>query len=559
MFYEIFEETRIVDGKLRPTIIIRPKPFDRTTDRKEILEARILRLKVERNGDINQGDFNVTPHPIKVTDQTVNVFDVGVKGFNSKDDSYDSTIERVNLFWDNENTPPENPKVVLGNTFLTCVTGEPFHTVPESEDYEQDIGTTTKDVVNFITMHALKDQGEQDELAQLGFFFPLIDTYSVLKWGMRRMEAHTLMMHAQGETWTDRWEKELTTKPIKGGKVYPLDAAVMLRERIFSWYRYNPLFYSGRARVLGHDYYRKGDKVYFPHHIPDKGHKGGMYYYIQGVNWVWDVNQGSENYISYLELSRGENKQELEEYRLAAGYDLYDNNIDKEGDRINPVIKIDVVLAEIDGEDAGKKTEEKKKPVVATEIEDDEPENPNRNDIAYQQGLTQKASETFKSKLGDEALQTLIQTAAKYGINPNVMVGLIDAESSFNPNNSSNTDCLGLGQFCRDTARKMDAFADEVETIKAGNPSNDVRRNPIKSIKAVGELLYKNGYAKNPVWAIMCYGNNEETTYFGYVANTVEKYQAGVFDSKDKAWASRNYPKLSSKTKPKAKKKKKKK
>lgn len=578
MFYELFEETRIVNGKLRPTIFIRPKPFDRTTDRKEVIESRILRLVVERDGDINKGDFNVTLHPIAVGEQTVNVFDIGVKGFNTNDDSYDFNIERVNLFWDNENTPAGSDnniafiplsgdqttvvKPPTGNSFVTCVTKELFHTVPETEDYEKDLGSTTRDIVNFITMHALKDEGEKSELAQLGFFFPLIDAHSVLQWGIRKMEAHTLMMHVQSAEWTDEYSKDLNSKPINGGKVYPLEAAVKLRERIFSWYRYNPLFLSGRVRVLGHDYYRKGDKIYFPHHLSHKGHAGGMYYYIQGVNWVWDVNQGSESYITYLDLSRGENKEQLEEYRLLAGYDLYDKDILQDGDRENPVIKIDVVLAEL-GENAGQKETDKNKnnkPVVSTEIDEDEPENPNRNDIAFQQGLTQYASDTFKDKLGAEALKTLIETAATHGINPNVMVGLIDAESSFNPNNTSGTDCLGLGQFCRRTARKMDAFADEVGTIKEGNPPNDVRRNPIKSIKAVGELLYKNGYSKNPVLAIMCYGNNDETTYFGYVANTIEKYQTGVFDSKDKAWASRNYYTIATgapKPKPKAKKKKK--
>jgi len=552
MFYELYEETRVVDGKPRPTIFIRPKPFDRTTDRKDILDSRILELKLERNGSIEQGDFSIVKRTVPTgNDTSAEVYDVIVKGFNSNNDSYDATIERVSLFWDNENTAD----VSTGrNTFLTCVGNKLFHTVPEAEDYEHDLGSSTTNIVNFITMHARKDLGFQSSLAKLGYYYPLIDCYSVLQWGIRRMEAQTLMMHADAEEWTDKHSSQINVKPLKGAKVYPLETAVMLRERVFSWYRYNPHFLEGNQRVLGHDHYRKGDKIYFPHHLSDEGYSGGMYYYVTGVRWTFDLSQSGVNYSTHLELSRGENKQSLQEYRVNSGYDLYDKDIDREGDRQNPVIKVDAILADLgDGNNAGNDNKDKNSdnPILDTEIADTDPENPNLNGMAYKQGLTEKSLEAFKSKLGDEAVQTLIQTANKYSINPNVMVGLIDHESAgFNPNASSSTHCLGLGQFSRATARRMDAFADGV--IKAGNPPNDVRRDPIKSIKAIGELLYKNGYKKNPVWAIMSYGNNEQTSYFGFIADAVNKYQPGVFTDNDKAWAKSNYGLLA---KPKPKKK----
>jgi hypothetical protein len=196
-------------------------------------------------------------------------------------------------------------------------------------------------------------------------------------------------------------------------------------------------------------------------------------------------------------------------------------------------------------------------PVVKTDIAEDDPENPEKNGMAFQQGLTQTAHDHFKKKLGDEALDTLIKTAAKYAINPNVLVGLMDHESvGLNPDAKSSTGCLGLGQFCYATAKEMKAFSEGVETITVKCLSNDIRRNPIQSIKAVGELLSRNGYYANPVWAIMSYGDNNQNSFFGLIADNVARFQTGVFSGADKRWASSNYGRLQSKKpKPKPKKK----
>lgn len=554
MFYELYEETRVVNGILRPTIFIRPKPFDRTTDNERITRDVIISMKVERDGDINKGDFNITPREVTFGTLKATVYEVTVKGY--KGTAFvegEATVEPVALYWDNENVQSGTQK---RNAFKTCITNENFHTVPDNEDYEFTVGSTTKDVVNFITMHAIKDLVGGDELAKWGYLFPIVDTYSLLQYGCRRMEGRTLMMHSDEggiKTWKSAEGDNRFQGVPDGAKIFPIEETITQRDRLFSWYRYNPLFTSGTARVRGHDYYRKGDKIFFPQHISEDGYYG-VYYYIRGLNWRYEASQGGASYFTYLDLERGENPVSLKNYRDSAGYDLYDLGLDQdprsapgETPRQNPVLRVDAVLVTPTEETNIQKTNAQN--VTAKDIRNEKgynkgtnPHNDNSVDGNGYDTLTEFSLNTVKEgykrsvkadgtyglyKVSlDQVIAAIYESAQDNGINPNILVALFKGESAFNPKNVSEDQATGLGQHMGDSINKacfVTVTGQPVNISDNRKPPfpNDTRYDAIANILATGLFLRTKKYwgasleekirALNSYWGL---GGSDITYYY---------------------------------------------
>lgn len=587
MFYELYEETRIKYGQLRPTIIIRPKPFDRTTDNQRIKDDIIVNLKVEREGDVNQGDFNINPIKRTVQNVETQVYEVTIKGFKNGRFEPTSQIERVSLFWDNQNAevkPPGKtktsftpltgtepttvipPKRGISNAFKTFVTDKLYHTVPDEEDYQCTVGSTTKDVVNFITMHATKDLTDNDELARWGYLFPIVDCYSLLQYGCRRMEGKTLMMHLPSDksvSWKDYTDKDQFSGVPEGTKVYPLFEATKLRDRLFSWYRYNPLFLNGSCKVLGHDYYRKGDKIYFPGHYTEDGYRG-VYYYLQGVSWNFSVSQSDTNYFSFLELSRGESPESLESYRYQAGYDLYDEDIETDSKSVpgqelrrNPVLRVDALfvpespqtdLQNTDPENVSAKDQRNDIGVVGNK-------NPTKDNSVDGNGydtLTDVSMNTvvtgyekfvsngvygLKKVSFKQVLSAIYQAAQDNGINPNILVALFQGESSFNPKAVSKvkdkkgriSNAVGLGQHMG-FPENAKYFSREISKEYTSPLSEDGRYDAIENILASGSFLREvKGWGLLPVSKVKALnsyygtgGTSKSSYYVSYLK--IKKY-----------------------------------
>lgn len=525
MFYEIFVDTiKDEQRKPRPCLFINPKPYDRHTD---------LNFGKDKIINPSLGDFTITPIPKEFRGLKSFIYEVSLP------DEKINSLPGITLSWDAYSS--YSSSLSLNSKYLTRITNQEYHTVDPTEDYGGTIGTTTTDIVNFITMHATKEVLWNTELARYGYMFPLIDTFSVLRFGVRKLEGKSNMLKIEStpKAITPEQQEEYNLK--YNGLVYPFTQSVQLRERLFSWYRFNPILYEGENTVLGHDYYRKGDKIFFPGHLSETG-EIGMYYRIQAHRWSWSINENGCQYLSTLKLIRGENLKDIENYRKGTGYSLYDIN---KKDKKNPVIKIDVVM-DYKNEAAGEKKESKETtlPKNETNIPEEDPTNPEKKRKVTIGDLTNASIAALETKFSNhkEIKEKFRESASAYSIDVNVLVGLIGAESDFDPNASSTSHCLGLGQFSRATARRMSNFKGGV--IKEGNPSNDIRRDAFKSIMAVGELLYTNGYGRNAVFAIMSYGDNKQLNFFDYVANHVDKYKPGTFDKNDKQYARLHYPKL---------------
>ena len=132
--------------------------------------------------------------------------------------------------------------------------------------------------------------------------------------------------------------------------------------------------------------------------------------------------------------------------------------------------------------------------------------------------------------------QTIASAAKKYGIDPSILAGLIDAESSFNPNAISPSGAEGLGQFMPATAAEQ------------GVDVND----PISSINGAAKYLaylrdYFGGDMEKAIYAynggmgnIQRYGgpipgNRENQEYYKKVIRKATKYGYGKQALKDPA------------------------
>ena len=132
--------------------------------------------------------------------------------------------------------------------------------------------------------------------------------------------------------------------------------------------------------------------------------------------------------------------------------------------------------------------------------------------------------------------QTIASAAKKYGIDPSILAGLIDAESAFNPNAISQSGAEGLGQFMPATAAEQ------------GVDVND----PISSINGAAKYLaylrdYFGGDMEKAIYAynggmgnIQRYGgpipgNRENQEYYKKVIRKATKYGYGKQALKDPA------------------------
>ena len=545
MFYEVFEESIVNSkGELRPTIFVRPKPFDRTTDN-TAGKDKILNLKVERNGKVEDGDFNITKNEKKFRGTTGKSWDVTVKHFTpGPPPRYEDNgkLERAVMYWDNDQSYPDfsmSPESEEGgsiqeNRFETIITKDWYHTLSIEEEFSKSVGVSRGNIVNFITMHSTKETLVNTELARLGYLFPLLDSYSILKFGISRMEGRSNLLHFDTsiETTVGQEPDEENTKGfstiLDDARVFPLEESVKLRDRLFNWNRYNPIQMEGIIVCLGHDYYRKGDKLFVPHHYTKDGHEG-VYYYIVGVDWDWNIDQGKANYLSRLQVTRGENPQQIEEYRFATGYDLFDRGINSEGDRINPVIKVDVVQAPVENQSAGQTQENQQ------EEQDDTRSYYTGNDNDRIGGKLNKKAleklnsyyETHQSKYEKEGVtvQDLVTALEKAGrknsINANILFGLFAHESAgFNPHaKNPNSSATGLAQFINGSAigegLKIDKSVGK-GSLSQSQINADERCRPLLAIEKGAQHLAGKGWTKDKIQAIKNYGEGTES-YYGHI------------------------------------------
>jgi hypothetical protein len=266
---------------------------------------------------------------------------------------------------------------------------------------------------------------------------------------------------------------------------------------------------------------------------------------VTGVSGKYRVTENSATYTMTLELERGENPMDILEYRYAAGYDLFDRGIEVEGDRKNPILKIDEVMVE--------------QHEVPQNIPGGEPEASTGTLTQEAVNIIKAGYKKWKSTFGANGTYgdggngydyfgvseaDLIKAIASCKVNPNVITAVIQAESTFDTWAVSSTGCSGLGQFCINTARtgnpcaiflatgKEFYYQGNEEKTKDGHKiknKNDARFEPIANVKAIDALLIQNGFnnggVKSKREALRVYGDNQQTEYTSIVLRELKKIE----------------------------------
>lgn len=402
-FYEMFVDTIAMDGasgkEARPCLFMRPKPFDRTTDNVILIKdsLKTSRPPLETAGDalskLTEGDISGVTKAVdagaKVYDNLVkfnqvinpriergDIIIVEKKSSESSNKSSDGksgggtgniSAAYVSLAgMDSEgkisnpqppqfqgerdvNNPadPNNKSMIIPWTwdgkdsfFRTMVTDEPYHTIYDHDIIEESFGVADFEVINYITIRSRKDLNMDPKKALLGLSFPLMDTYKIKRFGMRAFNAESNLLHDSYRLAASGVKNyEISSADKKD--VFSSSEYVNNRERLFNWYRYNEILENGVVVIRGNQDIRIGDKIFMPDAIT-KGGRRGIYAYVQGVKNRFEYTQSGVKFETTLELVRGENQQDLEDYRsqvnsgsgsdlkLGTTYKNYDESIGAE-------------------------------------------------------------------------------------------------------------------------------------------------------------------------------------------------------------------------------------
>lgn len=114
------------------------------------------------------------------------------------------------------------------------------------------------------------------------------------------------------------------------------------------------------------------------------------------------------------------------------------------------------------------------------------------------------------------------QAGRQYGVQPSVILGLIQVESDGNPNLTSSAGACGLTQFIPSTARQYG--------VKCGGSASATRSQIFGAARYLKEL----GYSKNPRNALGRYYGSTSSPYAGNVlrnAKNYSKYDSAAFDA----------------------------
>jgi Tfp pilus assembly protein PilZ len=175
----------------------------------------------------------------------------------------------------------------------TLITKEPYHTINDEDILTSAMGVADHEATSMYITTASKELSGSNKLSKHGLLHPLIDFYSVKRYGLRIKYTNSQLVR-------------ISKEDEKSGLV--LDRIRGLRDRVFNWYRYNPFLVSGSIIVRGNDKYRIGDKIFLPDEITKHGKRGIMAYCI-GVE---DSYVFGRPYTTTLHLIRGEHAQILQ-------------------------------------------------------------------------------------------------------------------------------------------------------------------------------------------------------------------------------------------------------
>lgn len=217
---------------------------------------------------------------------------------------YDRVDDKISKYGGGFKTISKNDKH-LWTDLRTLVDGKNYHEITEDDIVQLNMGVSDYEANSIYIQHnRMTLLGVPIETS--GMFFPMLDVFSLKRYGLKLKE-----------TVSNLFPMEITEKKVKDQDKIE-DRIRGFRDRIFNWYRYNPILESGQVTVRGHDYYKLGDPVKLVDEIAQNGELGIKAYCV-GYSHSWQFGQP---FLTTLHLIRGENEKRLDEYRMKTDPDL---------------------------------------------------------------------------------------------------------------------------------------------------------------------------------------------------------------------------------------------
>jgi hypothetical protein len=181
------------------------------------------------------------------------------------------------------------------NDLRTLVTRQSQHTIGLDRIHQMQTELSDRNAIGYYTVTSAHELMGNDQQAAEGLRFPLVDTFILTKFGAQSMEPRLTLV---APAFDDK---------VSGDIDYEGEIPAAVREfrnRLFNWYRWNPWFEDGTVMVAGADFYRPGDRLYFPDHQHPYADLPGMVAYCVGVAWSWSLGGP---YTTTLRFERGHN------------------------------------------------------------------------------------------------------------------------------------------------------------------------------------------------------------------------------------------------------------
>jgi hypothetical protein len=258
--------------------------------------------------------------------------------------------------------------------FRTMITNEKYHTIHDEDIIQEVLGVSDYEVIDFITVRSRKDMNQDPLISIAGNTYPLMDGYKIRKYGLRAFNAESNLLKTSFKLKASEAQNYSISESNKKD-IFSSTEYINNRERIFNWYRYNDIFESGMVVIKGNQDIRIGDKIFLADALTKTGRKG-IYAYVQGVKNRYEITSSGVKFETTLEITRGENTQDIEEYRsqknsgsgsnlkLGTTYKNYDDSLGQQfsGEPSSPdahnIIKYDSITG-INELDAEKKDNQK--------------------------------------------------------------------------------------------------------------------------------------------------------------------------------------------------------
>lgn len=191
---------------------------------------------------------------------------------------------------------PTDENVGIGwNALRTLVDLEKNHVLEEDDVYTEQLGCSDADSFAYYMVTSQHDVMGNQQLVQNGLMFPAVDTYALVRSGLRQYHANLSLILGDRARVQDN---DRGYDSLFAGEV------TEFRNRLFNWYRLNAWFENGSLTVRGRDHYRVGDPVLLPWLQPAHGDLPGVRFYTQGVTHSWAIG---ERYQCLLDVARGHN------------------------------------------------------------------------------------------------------------------------------------------------------------------------------------------------------------------------------------------------------------